>query len=81
MDNIDIIIWLKDGKTMRFEQVRQFSDDSNEWIGFVYHGVSTDKDRVAVFRLANIAGYAIDPQGIESFTDEEKELFRGMGHA
>lgn len=64
-ENIDIIIFLKDGKTLRFEKVEGFYEDDEGWIGFVYQGVSTGKERVAVFYINNIAGYAIDSQGVE----------------
>lgn len=71
----DIIIFLKDGKTLRFEKVENFNEDEEEgWIGFVYQGVSTGKERVAVFYLNNIAGYAIDPKGVEKEeTDKDFE--------
>lgn len=63
--NVDLIIWLKDGKTMRFEQVENYTDDNDGWIGFVYQGVSTGKKRVATFYEKNIAGIAIDVNGID----------------
>ena len=68
-ENIDIIIFLKDGKTLRFEKVENFNEDEEGWIGFVYQGVSTGKERVAIFYLENIAGYAIDSKGVEGDMD------------
>lgn len=64
-NDVDVIIFLKDGKTLRFQQVEGFYEDEEGWIGFVYQGVSTEKERVAVFYIANIAGYAIDSKGVE----------------
>ena len=73
-ENIDIIIFLKDGKTLRFEKVENFNEDEEGWIGFVYQGISTGRERVAIFYLNNIAGYAIDPKGVEKEeTDKEFE--------
>ncbi len=68
-ENIDVIIFLKDGKTLRFRQVENFCEDEEGWIGFVYQGVSTEKGRVAVFYINNIAGYAIDSKGVEGDMD------------
>lgn len=67
-NNIDIIIFLKNGQTLRFQQIEGFYEQEESWIGFVYQGVATGKERVAVFYLDNIAGYAIDSKGVE---DEE----------
>ena len=64
-ENTDIIIFLKDGKTLRFEKVENFNEDEEGRIGFVYQGISTGKERVAIFQNANIAGYAIDSRGVE----------------
>lgn len=64
-ENIDIIIFLKDGKTLRFEKVENFNEDDEGRIGFVYQGISTGRERVAIFYLNNIAGYAIDSKGVE----------------
>ncbi|MEQ7274639.1 hypothetical protein ABQE19_04060 [Enterococcus thailandicus] len=67
-NNIDIIIFLKNGQTLRFQQIEGFYEQEEGWIGFVYQGVATGKERVAVFYLDHIAGYAIDSKGVE---DEE----------
>lgn len=64
-ENIDIIIFLKNGNTLRFQQIEGFNEDEEGWIGFIYQGVATEKERVAVFYLDSIAGYAIDSKGVE----------------
>lgn len=62
-----LIIWLKDGQTMKFEDVKYFEID-NRWVDtitFNYHGVSTNVRRDAVFNIDNIAGYAIESEETE----------------
>lgn len=65
-ENHDIIIFLKDGKTLRFENISAFDDTSDDYIGFVYQGVSTGKERVAIFCKDGIAGYGIDSNAVET---------------
>lgn len=64
-ENIDIIIFLKSGQTLRFQQIKGFTEEEEGYIGFIYQGVTTGKERVGVFYLDNIAGYAIDSKGVE----------------
>lgn len=53
-----LIIWLKDGQTLKFEDVKDFRIDI---ITFNYHGVSTNVRRNAGFNIDSIAGWAIIP--------------------
>lgn len=64
-ENIDIIIFMKSGQTLRFQQIKGFTEEEEGYIGFIYQGVATGKERVGVFYLDNIAGYAIDSKGME----------------
>lgn len=60
MDNEkSLIIWLVDGKTMKFEKVSHLSNDDLH-LTFNYFGVSTQVPRKAVFNKKNIAGFAIE---------------------
>lgn len=68
-NNVDIIIFMKSGQTLRFQQIEGFTEEAEDYIGFIYQGVATGKERVAVFYLDNIAGYAIDSKGV---AEEEK---------
>lgn len=53
-----LIIWTKNGSTLKFEQVRGLKQDDRT-LSFQYHGVSTDTTRDAAFNLLEIIGYAI----------------------
>lgn len=68
-ENIEVTVFLKNGKALRFRQAENFCEDEEGWIGFVYQGVPTDKERVAVFYINNIAGYSIDSKGVEGDMD------------
>lgn len=61
-----LIIWLPTGKTMKFEDVRDFEDDPLAYIGsvlkFNYMGVSTGVRRDAVFRRDMIMGWALEQE-------------------
>lgn len=55
-----LIIWNKNGSTMKFEKVTNFTEDwQRDQISFEYFGVSTQVRRKAVFYTNNIAGYAL----------------------
>lgn len=54
---MSLVIYLKNGNTLMFEQVTNFNDNGSE-VHFKYHGVSTDTSRTATFIKNNIAGYA-----------------------
>ncbi|MEC3942605.1 hypothetical protein [Enterococcus mundtii] len=61
-----LIIWNKDGSTMKFEKVTNFRDEwQNDTITFEYFGVSTQVKRNAVFFIKNIAGYALEQEETE----------------
>ncbi|MFW8619694.1 hypothetical protein ACF3OA_13320 [Enterococcus thailandicus] len=59
-----LIIWNKNGSTMKFEKVTNFKNaylSSGELrISFDYFGVSTQVKRNAVFFIKSIAGYALE---------------------
>lgn len=56
-----LIVWTKNGTTMKFEKVMHFqTDDLN--ITFQYHGVSTDTTRNAWFNTSEILGWALSTQ-------------------
>ena len=54
-----LIIWTKNGSTMKFEKVEDF-DVNDVAIRFEYFGVSTQVKRKAMFMLDNIAGFALE---------------------
>ncbi|MDT2485045.1 hypothetical protein [Enterococcus avium] len=54
----DLIIWLPNGQTMKFENVTEFTVGLTG-ITFTYDGVSTGKTRQAVFFDKDMLGYAI----------------------
>lgn len=61
MERRDLIIWLLDGSTMKFENVRELSrtvPPSRECIEFMYDGISTERTRKAMFFVKDIMGYA-----------------------
>lgn len=61
-----LIIWNKNGSTMKFEKVADFQWTwQNDTISFDYFGVSTQAKRNAVFFTKNIAGYAIEQEVAE----------------
>ncbi|MGG5338541.1 hypothetical protein IGJ48_001235 [Enterococcus pernyi] len=64
-----LIIWNKDGSTMKFEKVTNFTDAypiyDEPQISFEYFGVSTQVRRKAVFYINNIAGYALEQEETE----------------
>lgn len=53
-----LIIWLIDGKTMKFEKVEELKNTDSE-LTFDYYGISTKTKRSAVFNQINIAGFAL----------------------
>ncbi len=58
-----LIIWLPDGQTMKFEDVKDFkevSTDDHDSLQFNYLGVSTGVRRNAVFIYAKIMGWALE---------------------
>lgn len=54
-----LIIFNKNGETLKFEQVTEFKEMS-DWISFKYYGLSTQTKKSAVFYKSNIAGYAFE---------------------
>lgn len=61
MKKQDLIIWLLDGDTMKFENVRELVSirpPSRECIEFMYDGISTERTRKATFFVKDIMGYA-----------------------
>ena len=54
-----LIIWTKNGSTMKFEKVEDF-DVNDVAIRFEYFGVSTQVKRTAMFMLSSIAGFALE---------------------
>ncbi|GAB2022427.1 hypothetical protein RyT2_15010 [Pseudolactococcus yaeyamensis] len=59
MENKTLIIWLVDGQTMKFEQVKNLKTTDTDLI-FDYFGISTNVTRSAVFNQINIAGFALE---------------------
>ncbi|MBM5707682.1 hypothetical protein [Listeria ivanovii] len=55
-----LVIWLKDGKTLHFEQVESFDGLFKGTISFIYFGLSTQTKMKAVLDLDAIAGYALE---------------------
>jgi hypothetical protein len=54
-----MIIWLKNGQTLKFEQVKNMN--ANEiGIEFDYFGVSTRVERHAIFFKGDFAGFALE---------------------
>lgn len=61
-----LIIWNKNGSTMKFEKVTNFLDEwQRDQISFEYFGVRTQVKRRAVFYIRNIAGYALEQEEAE----------------
>lgn len=58
-ENKTLIIWLTNGSTCKFEQVKDFNEHQ-DGIAFRYFGVSTQVKRTARFHHMNIAGYALE---------------------
>lgn len=64
-----LIIWNKDGSTMKFEKVTNFQWTwQNDTITFEYFGVSTQVKRNAVFSIKNISGYALEQESSDEKT-------------
>lgn len=58
-----LIIWNKNGSTMKFEKVTNFIEDwQRDQISFEYFGISTQVRREAKFYTKNIAGYALEQE-------------------
>lgn len=58
-----LIIWNKNGSTMKFEKVTNFIEDwQRDQISFEYYGISTQVRREAIFYIKNIAGYALEQE-------------------
>lgn len=61
-----LIIWLPTGRTMKFEDVRDFEEESIGYddlaLRFNYMGVSTGVRRDAVFRNGMIMGWALEQE-------------------
>lgn len=59
-----LVIWTKDGKTLYFENVTNFTDGLIETgdrrIAFNYSGVSTGVNRYANFNTIAIMGFALE---------------------
>lgn len=59
-----LVIWTKDGKTLYFENVTNFTDGLIETgdrrIAFNYSGVSTGVNRYANFNTSAIMGFALE---------------------
>lgn len=61
-----LIIWNKNGSTMKFEKVTSFIDTwQTDQIVFEYFEVSTQVKRRATFYTKNIAGYALEQEEVE----------------
>lgn len=56
-----LIVWLPDGKTLKFEKVTHIKQDANT-LSFYYYGVSTNTGRSAVFDMHKILGTALSTQ-------------------
>ncbi|MCH4169403.1 MAG: hypothetical protein LKF42_09120 [Streptococcaceae bacterium] len=54
-----LIIWLKEGQTLKFEKVEKLENNDNE-LKFDYFGVATQVKRNAVFNQINISGFALE---------------------
>lgn len=54
----DLIIWMPNGHTMKFENVQKLVKDE-DYISFTYDGVATGKNRDAWFLYDKIAGWAL----------------------
>lgn len=57
-----LIIWVDDVGTLKFENVRDFSD-YKEVINFTYDGVFTNETRAATFHKSKLVGYAFTKEG------------------
>lgn len=58
-----LIIWNKNGSTMKFEKVTNFIEDwQRDQISFEYFGINTQVRREAKFYTKNIAGYALEQE-------------------
>lgn len=55
-----LVIWLKDGKTLYFENVVVLDHTDDDTLWFKYHGKSTDVTRVANFKKSELLGTAIN---------------------
>lgn len=53
-----LILWTKNGSTLKFEQVTNVKQDATN-LAFRYHGVSTDTTRDAIFHMTEIVGLAL----------------------
>ena len=56
-----LIVWLPDGKTLKFEKVTHIKQDADT-LSFRYYGISTKTGRSAVFNLEKILGSALSLQ-------------------
>ena len=54
-----LVIWLKNGKTLYFNKVRDLWEKSDK-LEFTYFGMETQVRREANFKLDCIAGYAVE---------------------
>lgn len=54
-----LVVWLKNGKTLYFNGVRELWGTSDK-LAFAYYGMETQVRREAHFRLDSIAGYAVE---------------------
>lgn len=54
-----LVVWLKNGKTLHFNGVREWWVTSGQ-LAFAYYGMETQVRREAHFRLDSIAGYAVE---------------------
>ncbi|HFU6522536.1 TPA: hypothetical protein ACJI8N_002476 [Enterococcus hirae] len=58
-----LIIWNKNGSTMKFEKVTNFIEDwQRDQISFGYYGISIQVRSEAKFYTKNIAGYALEQE-------------------
>lgn len=56
-----LIVWLPDGKTLKFEKVARIKQDADT-LSFYYYGISTNTGRSAVFDMHKILGTALSIQ-------------------
>ena len=54
-----LVIWLKNGQTLYFNNVRELWETSDK-LAFAYYGMETQVRREANFKLDCIAGYAVE---------------------
>lgn len=59
-NNKSLIIFLKDGQTLKFEMVTDVRLYEENIISFSYYGISTGVNRRATFHARSIAGWSLE---------------------